>query len=265
MENIMNFRKAIVSLLLVLSSFSVMATTYVAPSNRVRIWEGSAVSFSDTQYTIGSTTALGTVRTLKSNTTVTNLLTTLNIASNAGGLDMSGKYLSAVSLGKSGSHQRITENGGALGQCVAFAKSMTGAPGSNRWYRGISLASYVSWNGAGYYLTNNPTLPVIRPGTMIAHFGSTAITSPYSANSINPHVAIFLSWSYNSQGYIDGINVIDENLVHLVAIPGQGNVSSPGLIQKHKLPWACTAGSSCGTPTYHVTFFSSNYHIVDVR
>lgn len=241
-----------------LSASISIAATYVAPDYRVRIWQGSSVSFPDSQYTLGTTTAMGTIRTLKSNGTVTNLLTNLNAVANAGKLDMTSKYLSAeVFNGES--HQRLTENGGSPGQCVAFAKAMTGAPSTPQWYRGKALSEYVIWNGVGYTLSNYFWNPPILPGTMLAHFQG---QTKYPQSAPYGHVTIFLSWSYNSQGYIDGINVVDQNLVSSIA----GNSgSSAGLIQKHKLPWVCTAGSSCGNNTYHTTFFSSNYHVVDVH
>lgn len=245
-----------------LISSSLFAATYIAPGYRIRIWEGSAVSFTDSQYTIGTTTAMGTVKTLKSNSTVINLMQNFNAVANAGGLDLSGKSIPGVSWNGS-LHQRLSENNFASGQCVAFAKSMTGAPGSNSWYRGSSLASYVTWNGAGYTL--NSWMPTLQSGTMIAHFGSIPSTSPYSANGTDPHVAIFLSWSYGSNGLIDGINVVDQNLIWTISINGTDVYNAGGLIQKHKLPMSCTAGSSCGTGKYLKTFFASNYYIVDVR
>lgn len=97
----MNFRKIILVASLAVLSMNALAVTAIAPANRIRIWEGSSVSFPDSQYTIGTTSAMGTIKTLKSNATVTNLLLNLNIAANAGGLDMirpPGANLSAVSF-----------------------------------------------------------------------------------------------------------------------------------------------------------------------
>jgi hypothetical protein len=201
---------------------------------------------------------MGTIRTLKYDTDTVNLLTTFNVAANAGGLDMTSKYKTPV-LFNGSNHYQITEIGGLAGQCVAFAKSMAGVSGlTSSWYTGNSLPSYLNING-----TVRTDITLV-PGTMIAHFGGQA---RYSLNSTTPHVAIFLSWSTNAQGVVDGVNVIDENLVHSIA----GNSgSAAGLIQKHKLAWKCTA-SNCGTvsgggsSTYHITFFGSNYHVVDVR
>ena len=250
----MNFRKTLIAISVSTLSAAIVAAPAVAPANRIRIWEGSAVSFPDSQYTIGSTTAIGTVKTLKINSTVTNLLLNMNIAANAGGLNMTGKYPSAVQFDGS-SHQRLSESGYPyVGQCVAFAKAMTGATATTTWYRGRALSDYVSWNGVGYYLNNSPFNPIFQQGTMIAHFGSIGVNSAYSANTTNPHVAIFMSWSYNSQGYIDGINVVDQNLIPNIS----GNTgSATGLIQKHKLPW--NSGSNL------LVFSSKNYHIVDIR
>lgn len=253
-------------LLKLFSSFSLMAfsittvaATAVAPANRIRIWEGSALSFPDTKYSIGTTTVMGTIKTLKYDVDTVNLLTTLNVAANAGGLDMTSKYKTPA-LFNGSNHYQITENGGKPGQCVAFAKAMTGVSMSTaNWYPGSSLPSYLDFTG------RPKTDKILAPGTMIAHFGGKSI---YIQNSATPHVAIFLSWSLNAQGIVDGVNVVDANLAWTIA----GNSgSAAGLIQKHKLAWVCNAGASCGKATdpnpskYHITFFASNYHVVDVR
>jgi hypothetical protein len=257
----MKLLKLFLSFSLIAFSLTTLAATAVAPANRIRIWEGSAMSFPDSQYSIGTTTVMGTIKTLKSNPTVINLLTNLNVASNTGGLDMSrypGAKLETVTTFNNGPHQRLSDVGIPSGQCVAFARSMTGATRSDTWYPGNTLSSYLNFNG-----TVRPDI-VLAPGTMIAHFGG---KTRYDYNGSTPHVAIFLSWSKNAQGIVDGINVVDENIAWTIA----GNSgSAAGLIQKHKLAWKCTA-SNCGTAsgggssTYHITFFASNYHVVDVR
>ncbi len=254
----MKFSKLFLFLSLVAVSATTMAATAVAPANRIRIWEGSSASFPDSKYGIGTTTAMGTIRTLKHDTDTVNLLTTFNVAANAGALDMTSKYKTPI-LFNGSSHYQITEIGGLPGQCVAFAKAMTGISGlTSSWYPGNSLLNYLNING-----TVRTDITLV-PGTMIAHFGG---KTKYSLNGTTPHVAIFLSWSKNAQGVVDGLNVVDENLVWTIA----GNSgSAAGLIQKHKLAWKCTA-SNCGTAsgggsgTYHITFFGSNYHVVDIR
>ena len=261
----MKLFKNLLPIVTLVVTFDVFAVPAVAPDHRIRIWEGSALSFPDSQYAFGNTTAMGTIKTLKSNSTVINLLTTYNAASNTGGLDMSrtpGAVLTSINLNGT-NYQRLSDVGIPSGQCVAFARSMTGAPKSTFWYPGKKLTDYVSWNGAGYVL-NPLATPALRRGTMIAHFGGKPV---YSANGDTPHVAIFLSWSYDAQGYINGVNVIDENLVSVMS-GFTGNAA--GLIQKHRLAWTCNAGTSCGNVTgigngtYHITFFAANYHVVDI-
>ena len=258
----MKLSKLFLSLSLVAVSATTLAATAVAPANRIRIWEGSSASFPDSKYSIGTTTAMGTIKTLKSDVDVRTLLTTLNVGTNTGGLDMSrypGANLSSISFNGS-LHQRLSDNQtNNSGQCVAFARSMTGATVSTTWYPGNSLPSYLNINGTVR------TDKVLTPGTMIAHFGN---KTRYDYNSTTPHVAIFLSWSINAQGIVDGVNVVDENLAWTIA----GNSgSAAGLIQKHKLAWICNVGTNCGLATsttpskYHITFFASNYHVVDVR
>lgn len=122
----MKFSKLFLSLSLLAVSATTMAATAVAPANRIRIWEGSSASLPDSQYSIGTTTAMGTIKTLKYNQDTVNLLTTLNVGGNAGGLDMTNKYKTPV-LFNGLDHYRITETGGQAGQCVAFAKAMTGS------------------------------------------------------------------------------------------------------------------------------------------
>ncbi len=257
----MKYNKLALATSLVVVSTTILAATAIAPANRIRIWEGSSASLPDSKYTTGTTTAMGTIKTLKHDVDTVNLLTTLNVGGNAGALDMTSKYKTAVPFNGS-NHYQITEVNGLAGQCVAFAKAMTGVSGSTaNWYPGNTLLSYLD-------ITGRPrTDIIIAPGTMIAHFGG---KTKYSLNGSTPHVAIFLSWSTNTQGIVDGVNVVDENLVHIVSINGSNISGADGLIQKHKLAWTCTA-SNCGTAsgggsaTYHITFFGSNYHVVDVH
>jgi len=180
----MKLSKLFLSLSLVAVSATTLAATAVAPANRIRIWEGSSASFPDSKYSIGTTTAMGTIKTLKSDVDVRTLLTTLNVGTNTGGLDMSrypGANLSSISFNGS-LHQRLSDNQtNNSGQCVAFARSMTGATVSTTWYPGNSLPSYLNINGTVR------TDKVLTPGTMIAHFGN---KTRYDYNSTTPHVGL---------------------------------------------------------------------------
>ena len=243
--------KVVSAIVVLMLSFTSFAYTAVAPQNRVRIWEGPT-SLSDTNYSVGTNTHLGTVKTLKSNAAVTSTINYLTYLTNTGGMDMSRKYLSAENFGGT-LYQRLSETGFPYtGQCVAFAKAMTSVGATTTWYRGRSIMSYLTPNALGYSL--NTLLPSMAPGTMIAHFGSIGTNSAYSTNTVDPHVAIFLSWSYNNYGYIDGMNVVDQNLVWSVS--GISGTTS-GLIQKHKIPISSTSTLK--------TYSSKNYHVVDVR
>ncbi len=245
----------ILLLILFLLSSVVQAGTAIAPSHRMDIWQGPN-AMPDSYYTTGYTSAMGTLKILKS-----SWLTTLNLSS---ALDLArspGAYLSAKSFNGQ-SHQSVTDNYGAYGQCVAFARSMTGANKSTTWKRGLSLQNFVYWDGRGYRLRYVYGANALQTGTMIAHFQGRDM---YPLGQPYGHVAIFASWSYNAAGYIDGINVIDQNLVDIVNIGGINKSGASGIIMKHKLPWACTAGGACGNSMYLSTFFSSNYHVVDVQ
>jgi hypothetical protein len=234
------------------------AETMVAPQSRINLWTGSS-AIADTNFTAGTTTALGTVKILKSNAVVINALNS--------NLNMSSNYLSSKMFYGS-QHQSVSENGttdaaGTSRQCVAFAKAMTGTRGTPNWYKGWSITSYID------LLTMKqipaPSLVLqggipLQPGTMIAHFQG---QSKYPTSQPYGHVVIFLNWTYNSfTGQVTGMDVVDQNLVQLIAESGN---NAGGLIQKHWLPWACPAGSQCGTSKYLSTFYASNYHVVDVR
>jgi hypothetical protein len=247
----MSLHQMISAIIALFLSFCTFAYTAVAPENRIRIWDGP-YSLNDTNYSIGTNSHLGTVKTLKTSASVTSMIYYINYVSNTGGMDMSGKYLSGANF--SGTlYQRLSESGFQYtGQCVAFAKAMTGVGGSYTWYRGRGIMSYLTPNALGY--SPNNLLPSMAPGTMIAHFGSISTNSAYSTNAVDPHVAIFLSWSYNNYGYIDGMNVVDQNLVWSVS--GISGTTS-GLIQKHKIPLSSSSTNK--------TYSSKNYHVVDVR
>jgi hypothetical protein len=221
-----------------------MAATAVAPDHRIRIWDGP-YAIADSGYMIGTHPDLGTVKSLKYSLTTSAILNTINYVQNTGGLDMSNKNLTSFPY-NGGNYERLSEIGIPSGECVAFAKSMTGVAGTPTWYKGNSLMSYLVSNISGYSVSPYLTL---KPGTMIAHFQG---LQRYPQLPPYGHVAIFLSWSKNAQGMIDGINVVNENLVWKI----NGVSGAKGIIQKHKIP---LTGST--TPTYN----SSGYHVVDVR
>jgi hypothetical protein len=242
------------------------AETAVTPEHRLKIWNGP-LSLDNSHYTIGETTAFGPIWTLKSTQYVIDILSYHNIERDFGGLDLirdPGAKLHSKSWAGS-EHQSVSDkytydSNGTSRQCVAFARSMTGTKKSIYWYPGNSLQDYVWSDGIGLK-PSIISLPV--PGTMIAHFRG----KDRYPTSKPPwgHVAIFLSWSLNTNGHIDGVNVIDQNVTESVKINGTIIEGSNGLIQKHKLPWLCNAGKACGSGKYFITFYASGYHVVDVR
>lgn len=241
----MKYSKLILAFFLAVVSVVTMAATAVAPNNRIRIWDGP-YSIPDSEYTIGTNVDLGTVKSLKYSDATGAILYNINYVQNTGGLSMSGKNLTSFPW-NGGTYERLSEIGIPSGECVAFAKAMTGVGATSTWHKGISLMSYLVWSGNGYSVS--PYIAPLQPGTMIAHFQGLA---KYPQSTPYGHVAIFLSWSKNTQGMIDGINVINENLVW--SINGVGGAK--GIIQKHKIPLSGSA-----TATYN----SSGYNVVDVR
>lgn len=241
----MKYSKLALAISLVVASTTILAVTAVAPANRIRIWDGP-YAIPDSEYMIGTNADLGTVKSLKYSDATGAIFYNINYIQNTGGLSMSGKNLTSFPW-NGGNYERLSEIGIPSGECVAFAKAMTGVGGTLTWYKGNPLMSYLVWSGNGYSVS--PYIAPLQPGTMIAHFQGLA---KYPQSTPYGHVAIFLSWSKNTQGMIDGINVINENLVW--AINGVGGAK--GIIQKHKIP---LSGST--TATYN----SSGYHVVDVQ
>jgi len=264
----MNLSKITIAISLVLVSATTIAATAIAPANRLEAWIGpNAVP--DSNYTIGTTSAMGTVKTLKA-----NLLSQQNL----GSLDMSrypGAYLDTTSFNGS-LHQALSDysNGGYPKQCVAFARSMTSATAATTtWYRGAPITNYLVPSGTGYILGNFSNFAPLQPGTMIAYFRN---QSQYPGGTNPGHVAIFLSWEYVN-GKVVAMNVVDQNLIPNIkinnvvvsAIKPSGTIEgqADGLIQKHQLPLTCTAGSLCNTDAKYTNprYWAMNYHVVDVR
>lgn len=264
-----NFVKKQVLSLLALStiSASIMAATVIAPTNRIALFQITTpyAYITDSNYTVGTTSAMGTISTLQSNATVISALR---------GLDYGlypGRYNETTSFNGS-LHQAITENynSGHLKQCVHFARAMTSTPyQTGNWYPGSAISSHLTQAGTGLYILSwyGQTYP-LQPGTMLAYFGG---QSRYDYNS-KPHVTIFLSWKY-SGSYIVGMNVVDQNLVDSISINGVVKYAAGitgetnGMIQKHALPIACTAGTLCTSDARYKDprFWSRNYHVVDAH
>lgn len=258
----MKYSKLALAISLAIVSAATLAVTPVATQARINLWVGSS-AIADSNYTIGTTSAMGTVKTLKNSTAVLSSL---------GALNTSNMYFSSK-LFNGSQHQSISESGttdaaGTSRQCVAFAKSMTGAGGTSTWSRGFSTTSYV--DVISRQLIPAPQLVLqggqpLQSGSMIAYFDN---QSKYPGSTGTGHVAIFLNWTYNPfiPGQITGMDVVDENLIWTVSVNGTNVSGGSGLIQKHWLPWTCTAGSACTNDARYNNprYYSSNYHVVSI-
>lgn len=236
--------------------FGATPVEVVAPASNVNMFiNSSGIAIPIASYTSGIHPIYGNVQFLRSGssgystgpTTVQQRLQSTPFAS--------GKIIdSYVFAGVA--HQRTYESG-FTGQCVGFAKFMTGASGSTgTWRTGRALATIFP-NGQGVSGTANALLV---PGSMIAHFGGKTI---YNQNTTNkPHVAIVLS-VVQEGNIIRGVNVVDQNGMTSATINGvntsvvvnASNGATYGTIAKHLLPW--NANNSTNPQ-----LSAKNYHIV---
>lgn len=249
-----NFAKSLfVSFIMIMSSWIFAATPVevVAPQANVNMFVGSSgVAIPTTSYTTGTHAVYGNVEFLRSGspgyssgaTTVQQRLQSTSYAS--------GKVIDSYPFAGT-NHQRTYESG-LTGQCVGFAKFMTGAPGSTGTWRTGRALTNIFPNGQGVSGTANALLV---PGSMIAHFGGKSV---YNQNTTNQHVAIVLS-VVQEGNIIRGINVVDQNGLTTATINGVQNVNvtngGGGSIVKHFLPW------NANNSTYP-QLSAKNYHVV---
>ncbi len=243
-------------------SSALSAAPAVAPANRVALWMGSSAFCDGGYYTLGYTSAMGNIQTLRS-----LYDSNLRISQTLDMIRDPGAYLDPKFW--SGSmHLGITGNSAsAPRQCVEFARSMTSAPRSTQWKRGAALINYLSVRPGGYVLNSVST--ELKPGTMIAYFNgqSTYPTGTNLTKEQSGHVGIFLSWAYTN-GYIVGVNMVDSNLTEAILVNGSvpaGNTAS-GLIQKHFIPINCPSGQTCSNSNwkYNYRYIASQYNVVDI-
>jgi hypothetical protein len=211
----------------------------------------SGVAIPITSYTNGKHVIYGDVQFLRSGSPgYTNRTTTVEqrLQSTA---YASGKLINSYVFAGA-SHQRTYESG-YIGQCVGFAKFMTGAPGNTgTWRTGRALANIFP-NGKA---VNGTADMLLVPGSMIAHFGGQSIYN--SPDNKKPHVAIVLSVA-EINGVIQGINVVDQNGLSSAEINGIKGVTvtdsvGGGSIVKHFLPWNANSSDP--------TLSAKNYHVV---
>lgn len=236
-------------------AFGATPVEVVAPQTNVNMFvNSSGVAIPTGSYTSGTHPIYGNVQFLRSGspgyssgaTTVQQRLQSTSYAS--------GKIFDSYTFAGV-AHQRAYESG-FTGQCVGFAKFMTGAPGGiSTWRKGRALTAIFPSGQTVSGAANT----LLVPGSMIAHFGGKSIYSDNTTN--NPHVAIVLSVS-EVNGVIQGINVVDQNGLTSATINGvstsvvvnAGNNVTYGTIAKHFLPWS----SSSTNPVLS----GKNYHVV---
>lgn len=222
--------------LALLSSFS-LASTQIAPSNRVNLFLDSSSPFVANDWIIATSTTIGSVKVLKS-TANTEFNLSLQIP-NLGISSTNKRFLldSVTALGNSDTRVSDTYNS-ALGQCVDFAKAMIGSTSSTTsWHTGTKISTIPLSQRATQLL----------PGTMIAYFNGSSI---YPSNGTG-HVAIVLSVT------ADGVNVVDQNFVNGFSLKvgtTTYSATSTTLLGKHFMPWTDSSSRRA----------AGEYHIVDL-
>ena len=238
-----------------LKSFAASTVPVIAPQNLVDMFvNSSGVAIPTTSYTNGTHSIFGNVQFLQSGARGYSTGTTTVQQRLQSSLYMSNKSLTTVTFAGIG-HQRLSENGILPGQCVAFAKGMTNAPGTTgTWQRGNAISGLFP---NGYTSTPSLVDGILRAGTMIAHFDGQTVYN--SVKNTRPHVAIVLSVSVNaSTGQILGLNMVDANSITSATINGVNTVvasGGSGTILKHFLPWSSISSDP--------RLSAKNYHVVN--
>ncbi len=231
----MKFKSMVALSVATLITFSASAVPLRASYDRYSLFIDSSSPFVAADYTSATTTSLGTVKFLKYSTSVqTKLVNTLA---------MTNKYASSKPW-NGGNYQQISENGNAyVGQCVGFAKAMTGVGATSTWTKVATnaLTSIFPNNGSVGSVSADIALP---PGTMIVNFdgGSAYPNTPTS------HVAIVLSVVV-ANGKVSGVNAVAQNAIGTI-----GGVPADKMISKYFIPWnnANSSLTSLSLKNYHV-------------
>lgn len=247
-------KSLIMGFIMILGLSSASASTLVevvAPTANVNMFlSNSGVAIPNTSFSNGTHPIYGNVQFLRSGspgfaTGPQTVQQRLQAIPSASGMLINSYTFAGVA------HQRVYESG-FIGQCVGFAKFMTGATGSTgTWRRGRALANIFP-NGQGVSGTANAMLV---PGSMIAHFGGQSVYN--HVNNKLPHVAIVLS-VVQEGNIIRGINVVDQNGMTSATINGVNTTvrsGGGGSIAKHFLPW------NANSPT-NPQVSAMNYHVV---
>ncbi len=230
-----SFFKLIASITLVLLSLitTTHAAVITAPPARYQLFLDSTNPAWSTNYTAVSTTSLGTMKFLKYSTAVQTILTS--------SLAMGGKYASSK-VWNGGTYQQISEVG-YLGECVGFAKAMTGIGGTSTWVKSSANALATIFPN-GLVVGTDPSYG-LAPGAMIVNYdGRTTYT-----NNVTNHTAIVLSVVVMN-GKITGANVVGQNSADTAG----GIGGADRMISKYFLPWtnSISTKTSLALKNYHV-------------
>lgn len=217
---------------------SALATPIMAPFSRWSLFTDSNNPGWTNNYTTVNTAGLGTMKFLKyTAATQTTLVSTLAMTNTA-------KYASSK-VWNNGSYQQISEVG-YPGQCVGFAKAMTGSSlGTLSWTKLASNALTTLFPLDGVVPAGASPDFIVPPGTMIVNFNGESKYNNYPTN----HTAIVLNVVVVN-GKVTGANVVAQN-----AADTAGGISGANqMISKYFLPWNNTTSTktSLSLKNYHV-------------
>lgn len=226
---------------------SALAIPIMAPFSRWSLFTDSNNPGWANNYTAVSTASLGTMKFFKY-TAATEATLVSNLA-----MSNTAKYASSKSW-NNGLYQQISELGRVafpqdkidyLGQCVGFAKAMTGSSlGTLSWTKSVTNALTVLFPLDGVVPNGASPDFMLPPGTMIVNFDNRGTYTNYDTN----HVAIVLSVVVVN-GKVTGANVVAQNAVEIAG----GITNANKMISKYFLPWSNTSSlTSLALKNYHV-------------
>jgi hypothetical protein len=219
-------------------AFSALATPIMAPFSRWSLFTDSNNPGWINNYTAVSTANLGTMKFLKyTASTQATLVSSLAMTNTT-------KYASSK-VWNNGSYQQISELG-YLGECVGFAKAMTGSSlGTLSWTKLSTNALTTLFPLDGVVPAGASPDFIVPPGTMILNFNG---ESKYN-NLITNHTAIVLNVVVVN-GKVTGANVVAQN----AADTAGGIGGADRMISKYFLPWNNTTSTktSMALKNYHV-------------
>lgn len=226
---------------------SALAIPIMAPFSRWSLFTDSNNPGWTNNYTAIATTSLGTMKFFKY-TAATEATLVSNLAMT------STSKVAGMKNWNNGTYQQISEIGSGsvadraayLGQCVGFAKAMTGSSlGTSSWTKSATNALTVLFPLDGVVPNGASPDFMLPPGTMIVNFNGGGNYNNFPTN----HVAIVLNVVVVN-GKVTGANVVAQN----AATTAGGISGADKMISKYFLPWS-------NTSTY-TSFALKNYHVI---